>query len=72
MPKTNEDNLVTVSLKLLEQRWDIIVKRRSRKRSRILRKEGMNSQQIAEQLNKENFPSPMGSDQWGGDLIPKL
>jgi hypothetical protein len=72
MPKTNEDNLVTVSLKLLEQRWDIIVKRRARKRSRNFRKEGMNSQQIAEQLNKENFHSPMGSDQWHGDLIPKL
>ena len=72
MPKTNEDNLVTVSLKLLEQRWDITVKRRARKRSRTLKKEGLNSQQIAEQLNKENFPSPMGSDQWDGDLIPKL
>jgi len=72
MPKTNEDKLVTVSLKLLEQRWDIIVKRRARKKSRTLKKEGMNSQQIAEQLNKENFPSPMGSDQWHGDLIPKL
>ena len=55
MPKTNEVQLVTVSLKLLEQRWDIIVKRHARKRSRTLKKEGMNSQQIAEQLNKENF-----------------
>ena len=72
MPKTNEVQLVTVSLKLLEQRWDIIVKRHARKRSRTLKKEGMNSQQIAEQLNKENFHSPMGSDQWHGDLIPKL
>lgn len=72
MPKTNEDTLITVSLKLLEQRWDIIAKRHARKRSRTLKKEGMNSQQIAEQLNKENFPSPTGSDQWHVDLIPKL
>jgi len=72
MPKTNERLLVTVSLKLLEQRWDIIVKRHARKRGRTLKKEGMNSQQIAERLNKENFPSPTGSDQWHVDLIPKL
>jgi len=72
MPKTNEEKLVTVSLKLLEQRWDIIVKRRARKRSRTFKKEGMNSQQIVKQLNEENFPSPTGSDQWHGDLIPKL
>jgi len=58
MPKMNEDNLVTVSLKLLEQRWDIIVKRRARKRSRILRKAGMNYQQISEQLNKKIFLLP--------------
>jgi hypothetical protein len=72
MPKTNENQLVTISLKLLEQRWDIIVKRHARKRSRILKEEGMNSQQIADQLNKENFPSPMGSNQWHSDLIPKF
>jgi len=56
MPKMNEENLVTVSLKILEQRWDIIVKSRAGKRRRTFKKEGMSFQPIAEQLNKENFP----------------
>ncbi|MEA3360878.1 MAG: hypothetical protein U9R17_15935 [Thermodesulfobacteriota bacterium] len=72
IPNANEKQLVRVSLQVLERKWNIVVKRKARERSRLLKKKGMNFQQIAERLNKENFSSPTGFDRWNVDMVTKL
>lgn len=69
MPRAKEEQLIETSLRLLEKKFNRITERKAKKRSKLLKNKGMDLKQIAEQLNKERFPSPTGSDQWHDDMI---
>lgn len=69
MPRSDENKMISLALKCLEQKWNLIVKRQTIKRVRTLKNEGMNLEQIARLLNDEHFPTPTASQHWSSDLI---
>ena len=69
MPRSDENQMISLALKCLEQKWNLIVKRQTIKRVRTLKNEGMNLEQIARLLNDEHFPTPTASQHWSSDLI---
>jgi hypothetical protein len=71
--KSLDDNtLMAFALKSLERETHRIIMKRVLRKIRALEKQGFNSQQIADHLNKQGFPVPRQGYQWDAGTIESL
>jgi hypothetical protein len=70
--RTNNQDLIAMALKALEQRTDSIIKRQAKQKARTLENEGFSLQQIAECLNNQGIPTVMENAKWRTEDVSRL
>jgi hypothetical protein len=70
--KIDDEAIIGLALRGLEERTDSIIRRRVKKRITALKNEGFDPGQIADHLNSKGYPSIEGKHQWHGESISML
>ena len=71
-PKLSEDRLITLALKHLDRKTDVIIHRRLLRRIRNLKNRGLSVEQIAEHFNRQEVPSLTGAQRWRGEEVGRV
>ncbi|MDY7034683.1 MAG: recombinase family protein [Thermodesulfobacteriota bacterium] len=69
---SDENKLIALALKCLEQKTDKVIKRQIMKSIRQLTNEGLHPYQIASYMNQRGIPALGESDKWDGETISRL
>jgi hypothetical protein len=72
IPAFGDGELISSALKCLEQKTDMIIKKHVMRRIKTLKREGLNSQEIARDLNEGAVPPFGDHERWQSDTISSL